>query len=105
MRIDLESVLFALGDITVSAKASAALSEANQSPVELLHRHERGDWGEIDDHEWDENNDCLDEGFTLTSAYLLSTGRRIVVITTADRRMTMLITDDEPMSEDASAGK
>jgi hypothetical protein len=54
-----------------------------------------GDWGELDDDDKRENELSLREGFRLLSAYRLSTGVKLWIITEADRSVTTLLLPDE----------
>lgn len=48
-------------------------------PVEILFalkRHLSGDWGELDRHDWNANNEALIDASRLLSAYTTSTGQR-----------------------------
>jgi len=86
---------FALGRVVATPGALAALEEAPQSPLEFLARHASGDWGEIDEHDRQENEFSLAHGFRLLSVYTLSTGARIWIITEADRSITTLLLPSE----------
>jgi len=71
--------------------ALGALEEAAQTPGEFLARHALGDWGELDENDRQENEFSLARGFRLLSAYNLSNGTRIWVITEADCSATTLL--------------
>ena len=77
--------LFPLGRLVATHGALAALCDAGQSPVEFLRRHQSGDWGELDAADRAENEYSLLHGFRLLSAYRLSDGTRVWIITEADR--------------------
>jgi len=68
-----------------------ALVTANASVFELLKRHAYGDWGEMEEEDKRTNDDALNEGGRLFSAYTLSTGERLWIITEADRSTTTLL--------------
>jgi hypothetical protein len=46
---------FLLGRMVATPGALAALSQANQDPLELLARHQQGDWGELSEEDKREN--------------------------------------------------
>lgn len=71
--------------------AFQALEDAGERPVTLLARHVAGDWGELDEHDRAENEFPVARGFRVLSAYKLSTGTRIWIITEADRSVTTLL--------------
>ncbi len=86
---------FRLGTAVATPGALATLEEAGQTPAELLDRHIRGDWGDLDEEDKQANEDALKHGARILSAYLLSSGEKIWVITEADRSSTCLLRPDE----------
>jgi hypothetical protein len=86
---------FPLGQIVATPGALAALEDAGQTPLELLRRHAAGDWGELDEHDRQENEFSLRRGFRLLSAYTLTNGTRIWIITEADRSVTIFLLPSE----------
>lgn len=83
--------LFRLGILLVTRGAILALVMANASAFELLKRHAYGDWGEMEEEDKRANDAALKEGGRLFSAYTLSTGERLWIITEADRSATTLL--------------
>jgi hypothetical protein len=63
--------------------------------LELLTRHVTGDWGQLEDEDKKENELSLQQGFRLLSAYEISTGLKIWVITERDRSATTLLLPSE----------
>ena len=61
----------------------------------FLSRHANGDWGEVDDHDRKANEHALEHGLRVLSAYTLSTGERIWIITEADRSVTTILLPSE----------
>jgi hypothetical protein len=43
--------LFPLGEVVSTPGALEAMQAANVSPLALLHRHLRGDWGNLEKHD------------------------------------------------------
>jgi hypothetical protein len=80
---------FQPGQIVATPGALRALEEAGQSPALFLERHLAGDWGELDPEDVKENEFSLAHGFRLLSAYRLSSGVRIWIITEADRSLCL----------------
>ena len=80
-----------LGQIVATPNALRALEDANQAPEEFLARHQAGDWGEVPAEDWQENELSVREGFRVLSSYTLSTGKKIWIITEADRSATTLL--------------
>lgn len=86
---------FPLGRTVATPGALGALTEAGQSPLELLQRHVAGDWGDLDEADKAENELSLKEGFRILSAYKLKTGVKVWVITEADRSATTILLPSE----------
>jgi hypothetical protein len=86
---------FPMGQIVGTPGALSALSEAGQSPMEFLSRHQQGDWGEVCKEDWDANDAALVEGTRLLSAYQTRKNVRIWVITEWDRSVTTILLPDE----------
>ena len=86
---------FTLGALVATPGALAALVTAGQSPMELLSRHIRGDWGDIDADDQRENELALKHGFRLLSVYALADGTRLWIITEADRSATTLLLPED----------
>lgn len=60
-----------------------------------LRRHHCGDWGELDDEDKETNEDALEEGARLLSCFHVGGGRRIYIISEADRASTCLFLPEE----------
>jgi hypothetical protein len=86
---------FPLGRIVGTPGALFALEEAGENPHAFLRRHLAGDWGDLDEHDRRENERSLTDGCRLLSAYTLSTGARLWIITEADRSATTLLLPSE----------
>ena len=86
---------FPPGRILATPGTLAALEEAGAIPSIFLKRQLTGDWGEIDDHDGRENELSVVQGFRLLSAYTLSNGTRLRVITEADRSATTVLLPSE----------
>jgi hypothetical protein len=87
--------LFSLGHVVATPGALAALREAGQQAQEFLIRHSYGDWGDLTDEDWKENNFAVTRPLRLLSAYQLATGATLWVITEADRHATTLLLPSE----------
>lgn len=87
--------LFNLGRTVATPDALEELERAGQSPAELLQRHVTGNWGDLDDHDKEANEDALKHGARILSAYYLKTGVKVWVITEADRSSTCLLLPSE----------
>jgi hypothetical protein len=60
---------FPLGQLAATPGAAEAFSRNSQEPTEFLRRHWRGDWGELDAEDVQENEFSLANGFRLLRAY------------------------------------
>lgn len=90
-----ESTGFELGNIYITPGAIDALVESNQHAQEFLQRHQRGDWGELDEHDRQENELSIREGFRILSAYRTAKAVRLWIITEADRSSTTILLPEE----------
>ena len=86
---------FRLGEIVATPNALRTLDEAQQVPEEFLARHAAGDWGEVPAEDWQENELSVRKGFRVLSSYTLSTGKKIWIITEADRSATTLLLPED----------
>jgi hypothetical protein len=84
-----------LGRIVATPEALKAIEEAGQSPADLLDRHRQGDWGEVEGDDWTRQDDALEDGTRILSAYRTKANVRIWIITEADRSSTCLLLPDE----------
>jgi hypothetical protein len=86
---------FPLGRTVVTPSALAALQETGESPGALLESHVTCAWGDVDEDDWRDNEHSLVRGCRLLSAYILSNGTRLWVITEADRSATTILLPSE----------
>ena len=75
--------------------ALEAFEASGESPLAFLQRHLAGDWGELDEHDTRENELSLQHGWRLLSAYTLSTGVKVWIITEATRESTTILLPSE----------
>ena len=86
---------FSPGQVVATPGALEAFFRTGDRIIPLLVRHLKGDWGELDDHDRQENEFSLQNGLRLLSAYTLSDGTTIWVITEADRSATTFLLPEE----------
>lgn len=86
---------FALGQVVGTQGAVEALNDADQDPNEFIQRHVRGDWGDLDDEDKQENEYSVQHGFRILSAYHTAKKVKIWIITEADRSATTLLLPSE----------
>lgn len=76
--------LFTPGQIVATPSCLSEMERAGQSLWEFLARHLAGDWGELDSDDKALNDEGLQSGSRLLSAYILTTGQKIWIITEAE---------------------
>ena len=88
-----ESPRFLLGStcITPGVRMALSLEEIHAA----LSRHQRGDWGDLPSADCEENELSLREGFRVLSAYTTRSGKRVWIITEADRSATTVLLPEE----------
>lgn len=93
LAIDLAATRFSLGFLGATPGALAAVSTAEMTAA--LARHVRGDWGAVDAHDWQANDQALVNQTRLLSAYETAAGTRFWIVTEADRSATTVLLPDE----------
>jgi hypothetical protein len=82
--IAVNKVRFDLGRVLTTPGALHALERADQSPWTLLSQHIAGEWGIVDDEDKRANDNALNDGSRLLSAYILNDGiTKVWIITEA----------------------
>lgn len=87
--------LLSLGQVVATPGAIAALDRAAVSAHRLLERHQACDYGDIGQEDWTLNDEAVLNGERVLSAYVLSSGEKVWIITEADRSSTTILTPDE----------
>ena len=82
---------FEPGRIVATPPALTAMEQANVDPSQYLLRHLGGDWGELDEHDREENEYSVNRHLRIFSAYTLPNDAKIWVITEADRSATTFL--------------
>jgi hypothetical protein len=91
---------FSLGQVLATPGALEALEDSSQAPSDFLNRHVRGDWGDLCQEDKELNNQALQDGSRILSAFLTGRGVKIWVITEAaddrgQRAATTLLLPEE----------
>lgn len=91
---------FEMGRTFATPEALERMWSFGVEPGELIERHARGDWGELDAEDVRENEIALREGLRILSSYPIcdETGcedHRIWVLTEADRSRTTLLRPED----------
>lgn len=87
--------LFKLGRIVATPGAIEALDRAGAMAWEFVARHVQGDFGEVDAEDRQANEDAIQHGERILSAYTLRTGERLWVITEADRSSSCVLRPED----------
>jgi hypothetical protein len=95
-----EKVQFPLGQILATPGALEALGRNNTTGLGYLQRHASGDWGVLCEEDKQANQEALQSGSRIMSAYLLADETKLWVITEATddngrRVATTLLLPDE----------
>ncbi|OAI26387.1 MULTISPECIES: hypothetical protein [Methylomonas] len=95
---------FESGELVATPGALDVLEHLGISPFDLLHRHIRGDWGDVCAEDAKANEDALRSGSRLLSAYELPTPAadspatgsvKLWLISEADRSVTTILLPEE----------
>ena len=86
---------FSLGQLVATPGALAALERTGQQPSEFLTRHATGDWGDLDPDDKSANDHAVDHAERILSAYGLTDGTKVWVVTESDRRVTTILLPSE----------
>ena len=86
-------LFFQLGAVRVTDGVEHALDPSDV--VMGITRHARGDWGEVDERDWKENDNSVECGYRLLSQYKAKNGTLFWVVTTSDRSATTVLLPEE----------
>ncbi len=89
------SARFSLGQVVATPGALALLGSSGTDALSLLQRHVIGDWGDVDAQDRRENERSLKNGWLLLSRYGVGEGRKVWIITEADRSSTCILRPEE----------
>jgi SAM-dependent methyltransferase len=99
---------FALGAISVTPGARAALAIAGTDLATLLARHQAGDWGEVEAHDRAESEFALASDraiYAPSSLFRLPGGAEVLIMTAADRSWTGVLLPDEYATREVDASE
>ncbi|MDI4633150.1 hypothetical protein J7U46_08840 [Pelomonas sp. V22] len=92
---------FSLGSLAATPKVLALLERLGVSPLTLVLRHVTGDFGELDAADVAANEEAIEHGLRVFSAYAVNDPHdtaqvnRVWIITEADRSVTTVLTPAE----------
>lgn len=84
---------FPVGQVVITPGAISGLSP--DEVFQGLIRHKTGDWGDLDEHDWKENEAAFEHGFRLFSQYSTQGGSKFWIITEWDRSVTTILLPEE----------
>ena len=89
------SPLFPLGKVVATPNALDALDRVAVNAMDLIHRHQHGDWGNVPPSDAEENDRSVEHGFRILSSYPLTEDQNLWIITEADRSATTLLLPED----------
>lgn len=87
--------LFALGQVVATPGVLNAMTQLDIAPLELIHRHVTGDWGDLDAQDQQQNLLAIRSGMRIFSSYKIGVSAKIWIITEANRSSTTLLLPDK----------
>ena len=84
---------FPLGQFVITRNAADTLPPDDVAAA--LRRHARGDWGELDEHDRQQNQSALKDGSRLLSAYTASNAVKFWIITEWNRTSTTVLLPED----------
>lgn len=93
MTIAISAGKFRPGQVVITREAQRKLP--SDDVYKGLVRHLAGDWGNLDEHDWKENDAALEYGFRLLSSYATRDGTKFWIITEHDRSVTTILLPEE----------
>ncbi|WP_437610053.1 plasmid related protein [Erwinia sp. V71] len=92
---DRRRLLFPIGAFIFSEGVDRLMREGRLDPMPYFQRHVRGDWGDVTDNKWQENNAALASGEPLGTLYIVTRELTIRIFTEADRSATHVMLPSE----------
>ncbi len=84
---------FAVGQVRATPQIVAVVDE--EDLFDSFVRHLAGDWGDVDEFDWRQNDEAIFEGGRILSSYSDRHGNRFWIITEADRSSTTILFPEE----------
>ncbi|MEW9580671.1 hypothetical protein [Paraburkholderia sp. DGU8] len=88
------SPLFHVGEVVATRQVFAHLEYHRIAAFSYLKRHACGDWGTVSPEDAEANRSAVENGARIVSSYDIA-GKRVWIITEADRSVTTLLFPDE----------
>ncbi|ERX26981.1 hypothetical protein Q011_06300 [Pseudomonas aeruginosa 6077] len=87
---------FSPGQVVMTASVDELVRQGRLNPTPYLRRHLHGDWGDLDDSDWRQNDAALKSGEDrLFSSYQVTRDLKLWIITEWDRSVTTLLLPSE----------
>ena len=87
--------LFPLGQVVATPGALGVLDQYAINAMDLIKRHQSGDWGNVPPGDAEENLRSVENGWRILSSYAISEDQNLWIITEADRSVTTLLLPEE----------
>jgi hypothetical protein len=84
---------FSLGRVVITPNALGQLTSGDIQRG--LQRHQVGDWGDLGEKDWQENDSALRMGLRLLSTYRAASGVTFWIITESSRKVTTLLMPED----------
>lgn len=88
---ELSLPLFQCGNLVMTCGISNLIERGILDPMSYVHRHLKGDWGDLGEADRRTNDTALKHGDRLFSSYQVSPDLKIWIITECDRSVTTLL--------------
>lgn len=85
---------FPLGDVVATPGALALMKRHGANARDFLSRHQKGDWGDVEQEDTTMNDNAVNNGERTFSAYALG-NERIWIITERDRSVTTILLPED----------
>ena len=95
MESSLHEAKFPLGKVVTTPQALAAIINSGQLPMDFVSRHAKGDWGDLCQDDKEANNQAIENGERILSAYRTLNGIKLWIISEADRTSTCILVPEE----------
>ncbi len=87
--------LFQRGNLVMTCGISNLIERGMLDPMPYIHRHLKGDWGDLSEAARRANDTALKHGDRLFSSYQVSPDLKMWIITERDRSATTLLLPEE----------